>query len=48
MLDAMRELGLGEDERVYGALAIGYADTEDGLPVRTPLDRTGNVVTYVR
>ena len=47
LLDAMRELGLEEDERVYGALAIGYADSEDGLPIRKPLDRTGNIVTYI-
>lgn len=48
LLEAMRELGLEEDERVYGALAIGYADTADGLPLRTPLKRTGNPVTYVK
>ena len=47
LLDTMRELGLEEDERVYGALAIGYADSEDGLPIRKPLDRTGNIVTYI-
>lgn len=47
ILDAMKELGLGDDERVYGALALGYADTQDGLPVRAPLDRTGNTVTYI-
>lgn len=47
LLNAMREIGLEDDERVYGALAIGYADSEDGLPIRRPLDRTGNIVTYV-
>ncbi len=47
LLKAMQEIGLEEDERVYGALAIGFADTPDGLPVRTPLDRTGNRVTVV-
>lgn len=47
ILNAMKELGLEEDERVYGALALGYPDTQDGLPVRTPLDRTGNIVTYI-
>lgn len=44
----MKELGIHEDERVYGALALGYADSEDEKPVRTPLDRTGNEVTYIR
>lgn len=48
LLAAMGEIGLADDERVYGALAIGYADSEDGLPNRKPLDRTGNEVTYVR
>lgn len=48
LLAAMGEIGLADDERVYGALAIGYADSEDGLPNRKPLDRIGNEVTYVR
>lgn len=47
LLSKMKELGMSSDERVYGALAIGYADTEDGMPIRTPLDRTGNEVTYI-
>ena len=47
ILRKMRELGMAEDERVYGAVALGYPDTEDGLPVRTPLARTGNPVTVI-
>lgn len=47
LLEYERSLGLEEDERIYGALAVGYADTEDGLPVRTPLERMGNKVTYI-
>ena len=47
LLEYERSLGLEENERVYGALAVGYADTEDGLPCRTPLERTGNKVTYI-
>ncbi len=47
LLNYEKELGLEDDERIYGALAIGYADTPDGLPDRTPLDRTGNPVTYI-
>ena len=47
LLGYEHSLGLGEDERIYGALAVGYADTEDGLPVREPLERTGNKVTYI-
>lgn len=48
ILTKMNELGMASDERVYGALAIGYADTEDGMPVRIPLARSGNEVTYIR
>ena len=29
ILEKMQELGMADDERVYGALALGYADTED-------------------
>ena len=47
LLATMRELGLREDERVYGALSLGYAATDDGLPVRTPLPRAGNDVTMI-
>ena len=41
----LRTLGLNEDERVYGALSVGYA--KDGLPDRRPLPRTGNPVTWI-
>lgn len=47
ILECMQQLGMTENERVYGALAVGYPDTEDGLPSRTALQRTGNVVTMV-
>lgn len=47
LLGRMRELGLADGERIYGALALGWPDTEDGLPVRTPLPRKGNTVTYI-
>ena len=42
-----RRYGMADDERIYGAVSIGYADTEDGLPSRNPLPRTGNPVTYI-
>lgn len=48
LLEEMKSLGMKDDERVYGALALGYADTEDGLPIRTALERTGNPVTYIK
>ncbi len=47
LLEYERTLGLEKNERIYGALAIGYADTEDGLPCRKPLERIGNKVTYI-
>ena len=47
ILAYMQQLGMTENERVYGALAVGYPDTEDGFPVRTALPRTGNSVTVV-
>ena len=44
--EVLFRIGMKEDERVYGGLALGFADTEDSLPVRTPLPRTGNPVTF--
>ncbi len=43
----LQSFGMAQDERVYGALALGYAATEDGLPVRRPRPCTGNPVTWV-
>lgn len=48
ILEAMKDIGMADDERVYGALALGYADTPDGMPLRTVLKRTGNRVDFVR
>lgn len=48
LLQVLKEIGLEDDERVYGGLALGYPDTADGLPVRKSVERTGNKVTYVR
>ena len=47
LTEYLYELGMQEDERVYGALSLGYADTPDGLPNRNPLSRTGNLVTML-
>ena len=41
-------IGMDGSERVYGALAVGYPDTVDGLPLRTPVERTGNAVTFIQ
>ena len=48
ILEYMKKLGMNEGERVYGALAVGYPDTADGLPDREPLERTGNNVTVIK
>ena len=48
MTEFLKKLGLRDEERVYGAIVLGYPDTEDGLPVRTPLPRTGNTVTRIQ
>ena len=40
-------LGLKEDERVYASVAIGYPDTEMGLPNRAESPRVGNEVVFV-
>ena len=41
----LRPYGLEDNETITGGLILGYADT--GLPNRTPLERTGNHVTWV-
>ena len=40
-------LGLKDDERVYASVAIGYPDTETGLPNRAEAPRIGNEVVFV-
>jgi nitroreductase len=47
LLEYLRSLGLKESERVYASVALGYADTENGLPNRTPNPRTGNLVEFL-
>jgi nitroreductase len=43
----MQTLGMKDTERVYGAVILGYPETENQLPNRTPLERKGNEVTYI-
>jgi nitroreductase len=47
ILSLFRSFGLEEDERIYGALALGHAQSEDGLPERKPLERKGNPVHWI-
>jgi len=42
----MRSLGMGEDEQVCGALAVGFSASADGMPVRAPLAHPGNPVVW--
>ena len=41
-------IGMDRSERIYGALAVGYPDTDDGLPPRTSIERVGNAVTFIK
>ena len=43
----LSELGLKENERVYGAVSIGYPATESGLPDRHRMPQKGNEVTFI-
>lgn len=47
LLAYFRSFGLKEDERIYGALALGYPDSQSGLPERNPLPRKGNEVVMI-
>ena len=43
--DYLSTLGLKEDERVYGSVAIGYPAS--GLPNRKLMEQKGNEVTFI-
>ena len=43
----LHKLGMKQEERVYGALIVGYPDTPEGKPLRQALARTGNEVTWL-
>lgn len=47
LLELFYSFGMKEDERIYGALALGYPDSEDGLPERKQIERKGNEVVYI-
>lgn len=42
ILSYLQNLGMKDDERVYGSLIVGYPDTNDGKPLRK-----GNEVTWL-
>jgi len=43
----LRDFGLKEDERVYGAVIIGYPASGTGLPNRNLMALKGNEVTWI-
>ena len=47
ILSYLQSLGMKDDERVYGSLNVSYPDTNDGKPLRKPLPRKGNEVTWL-
>lgn len=47
IISYLQSLGMKDDERVYGSLIVGYPDTNDGKPLRKPLPRKGNEVTWL-
>ncbi len=47
LVEYLRSLGMKEDERIYGAVIIGYPATESGLPNRNLMAQKGNEVTFI-
>ena len=47
LIGYMQTLGMKENERVYGAVAIGYPDSDSGLPNRSLMTLKGNEVTWI-
>ena len=47
IVEYLRSFGMQEDERVYGAVIIGYPATDSGLPNRNPMSIKGNEVIWI-
>ena len=47
LVEYLQSLGMKENERIYGAVIIGYPATESGLPNRNLMPQKGNEVTFV-
>ena len=47
IVEYLRGFGMKEDERVYGAVIIGYPVTDSGLPNRNLMSLKGNKVTWI-
>ena len=47
LVEYLQSLGMKKNERIYGAVIIGYPATESGLPNRNLMPQKGNEVTFV-
>ena len=47
LLEYFRRFGMKEDERIYGAVIIGYPATDTGLPKRNLMPLKGNEVIWI-
>ncbi len=47
IVDCLKDLGMKEEERVYGAVIIGHPATDSGLPNRNRMTLKGNEVTWI-
>ena len=47
LVEYLQSLGMKENERIYGAVIIGYPATESGLPNRSRMEQKGNEITYI-
>ena len=47
IVEYLQGFGMKEDERVYGAVIIGYPATDTGLPNRNLMHLKGNEVTWI-
>ena len=47
MVAYLKSLGMQDGETVYVSMALGYPDSEDGLPFRRIVERKGNPVTFI-
>ncbi len=47
IVEYLHGFGMKEDERVYGAVIIGYPATDSGLPNRNLMSVRGNEITWI-
>ncbi len=47
IIEYFKNLGMEDDEAIYGALSLGYPLSDDGLPERKALPRVGNIITNI-